>query len=135
VQTATLILLFVLLSLPFLELSANIQPKEDGDYQPEDIMNVDEGASPRKGKGKSKAPELEEQEGAARCVACAGCGSQCWVDPTRIKRWKETVARRTSLHCTPAGMAYRECSGRKQKCFLQRSGPRFTEAHVEEEEG
>jgi len=60
VQTATLILLFVLLSLPFLELSANTQPKEDGDYQPKDIMDVDEGASPRKGKGKSKAPELEE---------------------------------------------------------------------------
>jgi len=46
-------------------LSANARPEEDGDYQPEDAMNVNEGASPRKGKGKAGAVELEEREGAA----------------------------------------------------------------------
>jgi len=52
-------------------------------------MDVDEGASPRKGKGKARAAELEEREGAARCGGCAGKKSCCWVDPARIKRWKE----------------------------------------------
>jgi len=46
-------------------LSMNAHPEEDGDYQPEDIMDVDEGASPKKGKGKVKAVELEEQVGPA----------------------------------------------------------------------
>jgi len=73
-------------------LSANAHPEEDGDYQPEDVMDVDEGASPKKGKGKAKAVELEERVGAARCGACAGRGSRCWVDPARVKKWKETVA-------------------------------------------
>ena len=41
-------------------LSANAHPEDDGDYQPEDVMDVDEGASPKKGKGKAKAVELEE---------------------------------------------------------------------------
>jgi len=43
----------------------NTHPEEDRDYQPEDAMDVDEGASPRKGKGKVRAVELEEREGAA----------------------------------------------------------------------
>jgi len=40
------------------------------------------------------------------------------VDPTRIKRWKEAVARGIPLGRTPVGVACKECSGRKQKCFL-----------------
>jgi len=40
------------------------------------------------------------------------------VDPTQIKKWKETVARGVALGRTPAGVACKECSGRKQKCFL-----------------
>ena len=43
----------------------NTCPKEDGDYQPEDAMDVDEGASLRKGKGKARVVELEEREGPA----------------------------------------------------------------------
>jgi len=50
---------FELLKFPFPELSANAHPEEDGDYEPEDVMDVDKGASPRKGKGS----ELEEREG------------------------------------------------------------------------
>ena len=86
-------------------LSANARPKEDGDYKPEDVMDVNKGASLKKGKGKAKAKavELEEQVGAARCGACVGCGSCCWVDPTRIKKWKETVARGVTHGRTPAG--------------------------------
>jgi len=99
-------------------LSANTHPEEDGDYEPEDVMDVDKGSSPKKGKGKAKAVELEEQVGTARCGACAGRGSRCWVDPARIKKWKETVTRGVTHGRTPAGMACKECSGRKQRCFL-----------------
>jgi len=81
-------------------------------------MDVDEGASPRKGKGKVRAAELEEREGAARCRGCTGRKSHCWVDPAQIKKWKETVARRVALGRTPAGVVCKECSGRQQKCFL-----------------
>ena len=49
----------------------NVRPEEDGDYEPEDVMDVDEGASLRKGKGS----ELEEREGPAQCAACVGRGS------------------------------------------------------------
>ena len=52
------------------------RPEEDKDYQPKDIMDIDDGASLRKGKGKAKVPELEEQEGPTQCGACAGCGSR-----------------------------------------------------------
>jgi len=55
-----LIFLFELLSLPFLELSVNTCPEEDRDYQPEDVMDIDEGASLRKEKEKAKVLELEE---------------------------------------------------------------------------
>ena len=55
-----LIFLFELLSLPFLELSANACPEEDRDYQPGDVMDIDEGASLRKEKEKAKVLELEE---------------------------------------------------------------------------
>jgi len=44
-------------------LSANAHPEEDGDYQLEDVMDVDEGASPKKGKEKVKAvipPQLKK---------------------------------------------------------------------------
>jgi len=81
-------------------------------------MDVDKGASLRKGKGKARAAELEEREGATRCGGCAGQKSRCWVDPARIKRWKEAVARGIPLGRTPAGVACKECSGRKQKFFL-----------------
>ena len=40
------------------------------------------------------------------------------MDPTRIKKWKETVACGVTHGCTPAGVACKECSGRKQRCFL-----------------
>ena len=99
-------------------LSTNAHPEEDRDYQPEDVMDVDEGASPKKGKEKVKAVELEERVGAARCGACAGRGSCCWVDPVRVKKWKETVARGVTHGRTPAGVACKECSSRKQRCFL-----------------
>jgi len=46
----------------------NACPKEDGDYQPKDAMDIDEGASLRKGKGKARAAELEEREWSARGV-------------------------------------------------------------------
>jgi len=81
-------------------------------------MNIDEGASPRKGKGKAGVAELEEREGAAQCGGCAGRKSRCWVDPARIKRWKEAVAPGIPLGRTPVGVVCKECSGRKQKCFL-----------------
>ena len=99
-------------------MSANARPEEDGDYHPEAAMDVDEGGSPRKGKGKTRAAVLEEREGAARCAGCAGRKSRCWVDPARIQKWKEAVARGVPPGRTPAGVACKECSGRKQKCFL-----------------
>jgi len=99
-------------------LSANAHPEDDGDYQPEGVMDVDEGASPKKGKAKAKAVELEERVGAARCGACAGCGFRCWVDPARVKKWKETVARGVTHGRTPVGVACKECLTRKQRCFL-----------------
>ena len=40
------------------------------------------------------------------------------MDPAQIKRWKEAVAHGVPHSCTSAGVACRECSGRKQKCFL-----------------
>jgi len=57
-------------------------------------MDIDKGASLRKGKGKARAraAELEEREGTAQCGGCAGRRSRCWVDPAWIKKWKETVA-------------------------------------------
>jgi len=58
------------------------------------------------------------REGPARCAACAGRGSRCWVDPAQIKKWKETVAHRVKVGRTPLGVACKECSGRKQKCYL-----------------
>ena len=51
-------------------------------------------------------------------MGCVGRRSRCWVDPARIKRWKEAVARRVPPGRTPAGVACKKCSGRKQKCFL-----------------
>jgi len=81
-------------------------------------MDVDKGASLRKGKGKAKGSELEEREGPTQCVACAGCRSRCWVDPAQIKKWKETVARGVKVGRAPSGVVCRECSGRKQKCYL-----------------
>jgi len=79
-------------------------------------MDIDEGASPRKGKGKGKGSELEEREGPARC---AGHRSRCWVDSARIKKWKETVARGVTFGRAPSGVACKECSDRKQKCYLR----------------
>jgi len=58
-----LVLSFELLTFSFPELSANACPEEDGDYEPEDVMDVDKGAPLRKGKGKAKGSELEEREG------------------------------------------------------------------------
>ena len=89
----------------FTVLSTNTCPKEDGDYQPEDVMDVDKGASLMKRKGKARALDLEEQERATRCVACAGRGSRCWVDTVQIKKWKETVAHGVTVGCTPSGVA------------------------------
>jgi len=112
----------------FAALSANARPEEDGDYQLEDVMDADEGASPTKGKGKARAPDLEEREGATRCMACAGCGSQCWVDTAHIKKWKETVA----------------CGGGMQEMFRQEAemlpariveGAGRGEARIEEDKG
>jgi len=40
------------------------------------------------------------------------------VDPAWIKKWKEAVAHGVPPGRTPAGVACKECSGRKQKCFL-----------------
>jgi len=40
-------------------------------------------------------------------------GSRRW-----IKKWKETVACGLTLNRMLTGVACRECSGRKQKCFL-----------------
>jgi len=102
-------------------------------------MDVDEGASLRKGKGKARVAELEEREGAARCGGCAGRKSHCWVDPVRIKRWKEAVAHGIPLGRTPAGVACKECSGRKQKCFLlelskERAALKPTSKRKQEEE-
>ena len=67
-------------------------------------MDVDEGASLRKGKGKARAAELEEREGAAQCGGCAGRKSRCWVDPAQIKRWKEAVACRIWPHAHGSGV-------------------------------
>jgi len=104
--------------LPFPELSANACPEEDKDYEPKDVMDVDARASPRKGKRKVSGSELEEREGAARCVGCAGRRSRCWVDPAWIKKWKEMVAHGVVVGHAPLGVACKECSGRKQKCYL-----------------
>jgi len=38
----------------------NACPEKDRDYQPKDVMDIDEGASLRKGKRKAKVMELEE---------------------------------------------------------------------------
>ena len=99
-------------------MSTNACPEEDGDYEPEDVIDIHKGASPRKGKGKGKGSEFEEREGPARCAVCAGCGSRCWVDPARIKKWKETVARGVAFGHAPSEVACKECSSRKQKCYL-----------------
>jgi len=40
------------------------------------------------------------------------------VDPARVKKWKETVTHGVTHGRTPAGVACKECSGRKQRCFL-----------------
>ena len=36
----------------------------------------------------------------------------------QIKKWKETVSHGVTVSRMPAGVACKECSGRKQKCFL-----------------
>ena len=51
----------------------NTHSEEDRNYQPEDVMDIDEGAFPRR--GKAKAMELEEQEGPAQCGAYTEHGS------------------------------------------------------------
>jgi len=106
-------------------LSANARPVEDGDYQPEDAMDVDEGGSPRKGKGKARAAALEEREGAARCAGCVGRRSRCWVDPARIKKWKEAVARGVPPGRTPAGVVCKELS--KERAALKPASKRKRE--------
>ena len=50
-------------------------------------------ASLRKEMEETQRRAREEEEGAARCAGCAGRRSRCWVDPARIQKWKEAVAR------------------------------------------
>ncbi len=73
-------------------LDANARPEEDGDYVPDDAMDVEEDAATQ-GKGKEKEKPLVERFGAARCSTCVNTDSRCQVDLAVVEKWKGDVAR------------------------------------------
>src|SRR6266571_4994443 len=99
------------------ELDANARPEEDGDYVPDDAMDVEEDAATQ-GKGKEKEKPLVERFGAAQCSTCVNTDSRCQVDLAVVEKWKGDVARRVKVTWTPAGAACAVCANKKQKCFL-----------------
>ena len=65
----------------------NTHPEEDGDYIPDDTMDVDDGmASP--GKKKKKERALVERMGDARCKECVSRKATCLVEEVWVKKWK-----------------------------------------------
>src|SRR6266542_1994274 len=95
----------------------NAHPKEDGDYVPDDTMDVDNGmASP--GKKRKKERVLVERTGDVRCKECVSCKATCLVEEAQVKKWKQLAAEGTVLTHTPLSVVCTECASRKHTCFL-----------------
>src|SRR6266568_1793709 len=90
------------------ELDANARPEEDGDYVPNDAMDVEEDAATQ-GKGKEKEKPLVERFGAARCSTWVNTDSHCQVDLAVVEKWKGDVARGVKVTRTLAGAACAVC--------------------------
>src|SRR6266704_3314469 len=99
------------------ELDVNAHPEEDGDYVPDDAMDVEEDAM-MQGKGKDKEKPLIKRFGAMRCSMCMNTNSRCQVDLAVVEKWKGDMACGVKVMWTPAGAACVACAGKKQKCFL-----------------
>ncbi len=101
------------------ENEMNTHPEEDGDYVPDDTMDVDDGtvtASP--GKKKKKERVLVERTGDVRCKECMSHKATCLVEEARVKKWKQLAAEGMVLTHTPPSVVCTECASRKHTCFL-----------------
>src|SRR6266511_2705534 len=95
----------------------NAHPEEDGDYIPDDAMEVnDRTASP--GKKKKKERVLVERMGDAQCKECVSCKTICLVEEAQVKKWKQLAVEGMVLMCVPPSVVCTECMSRKHMCFL-----------------
>ena len=67
------------------ENEMNAHPEENGDYIPDDAMDVNDGAA-SPGKKKKKERVLVERTGDARCKECMSCKATCLVEEVRVKK-------------------------------------------------
>src|SRR6266511_3138124 len=95
----------------------NAHPEEDGDYIPDDAMEVnDRTASP--GKKKKKERVLVERTGDAQCKECMSHKAACLVEEVWVKKWKQLAVDGMVLTHAPSSVVCTECTSRKHTCFL-----------------
>jgi len=99
------------------ENEMNTHSKEDGDYIPDDTMDVDDGTASL-GKKKKKERVLGERTGNAQCKECMSRKATCLVEEAQVKKWKQLAAEGMMLMCAPPGVVCTECMSRKHTCFL-----------------
>ena len=67
------------------ENEMNAHPEEDGDYVPNNAIDVDDGTvSP--GKKKKKERVLVERTDDAQCKECVSCKAACLVEEAQVKK-------------------------------------------------
>src|SRR6266508_40674 len=99
------------------ENEMNAHPEEDGDYVPDNAIDVDDGTvSP--GKKKKRERVLVERTGDAWCKKCVSRKATCLVEEVWVKKWKQLAAEGTVLMRTPPSVVCTQCTSRKYMCFL-----------------
>ena len=99
------------------ENEMNAHPEEDGDYIPDDAMEVnDRTALP--GKKKKKERVLVKRTGNMWCRECMSHKAACLVEEAWVKKWKQLAVEGMVLTHVPPGVVCTECTSRKHMCFL-----------------
>src|SRR6266540_4737898 len=95
----------------------NAHPKEDGDYIPDDAMDVDDGTA-LPGKKKKKERVLVERMGDVWCKECMSHKTTCLVEEAWVKKWKQLAVEGTMLMRMQPSVVCTKCASRKHTCFL-----------------
>ncbi len=99
------------------ENKMNAHPEEDGDYVPDDAMDVDDGMV-SSGKKKKRERVLVERTGDVQCKECMSHKATCLVEVVWVKKWKQLAVEGTVLTRAPPSLVCTECASRKHTCFL-----------------
>ncbi len=100
-----------------LENEINTHPEEDGDYVPDNAMDVDDG---------TVSPLPPSKQPCRTCTPCTAhhLSSQPTPSPSSssfqawVKKWKQLAAEGTVLTRAPPGVVCTECASRKYTCVL-----------------